>query len=175
MKPNDENAVPCPCCGKLVHKNNDLQKDGKAWCWNCYYGECKHGKHPLIERLAMLEHEQWMNWSKTLQMKEKLSDECVTRWVKLWIPYSKLPDDIKEQDRTYAYEVLDKAVIPFMIKLLMQRRNQILKHRDKCSSWQSASGALLVHPKPCAKCMVGAISGFIDPLIADLNILRGRK
>lgn len=47
MKPVDGITVPCPCCGKLVAKNNDLQKDGRAWCWDCFHGLCNH---PKIEK-----------------------------------------------------------------------------------------------------------------------------
>lgn len=27
----------CPCCGVIVHRNNDLQLFGFAHCWGCYH------------------------------------------------------------------------------------------------------------------------------------------
>ena len=71
----------------------------------------------LIEKLAALEHEQWMYWSKaiakrvtdgnpvpaevTVRMNEK-----VNSWEKLWIPYNQLSEEEKEHDRKWARKVL---------------------------------------------------------------------
>jgi len=60
----------------------------------------------IIEKLAELEHEQWMSWSKNLAQKEKLSGDCMTRWEKLWTPYSNLTEKQKEQDREWARKTL---------------------------------------------------------------------
>lgn len=61
----------------------------------------------LIEALADLEHEQWIEWSKSLAQNEDLSPERVARWEKLWIPYALLTEEQKEQDRVYARKALD--------------------------------------------------------------------
>lgn len=60
-----------------------------------------------IEKLAELEHEQWVNWSKNIAQKEKLSSERIDRWKKLWVPYSELSEEMKEEDRIWARKVLE--------------------------------------------------------------------
>lgn len=59
-----------------------------------------------IEKLAELEHEQWMSWAKTLIETENISESRKQRWKKYMVPYDTLPEDVKEQDRKWAYEVL---------------------------------------------------------------------
>lgn len=59
-----------------------------------------------IEKLAELEHEQWVEWSKALVQSEKrLSFARIERWKKLWKPYAQLTEEEKEQDRIYARKV----------------------------------------------------------------------
>lgn len=60
----------------------------------------------IREKLAELEHEQWVKWSSELVDKEKLSTERVERWKTMWIPYDKLTDEQKDQDREWADKVL---------------------------------------------------------------------
>ena len=60
----------------------------------------------LREKLAELEHEQWMEWSKEISRKEELSIERLKRWQNLWKPYNELPEVEKEQDRVWADKVL---------------------------------------------------------------------
>lgn len=61
----------------------------------------------LIEKLAEVEHNQWVEWSKALVQSEKrLSMNRIERWKKLWRPYSELTEDEKEQDRKYARQAL---------------------------------------------------------------------
>jgi len=77
---------------------------------SAYYWYFKH--HDLnekinnVERLAELEHEQWIAWSKSLVEKEKLSVQRVERWKNLWIPYDQLPEEEKEHDRKWAKKVI---------------------------------------------------------------------
>ena len=61
----------------------------------------------LLERIAELEHEQWVHWSKALAMQENLSPERVERWKRYWVPYSDLPEDVKESDRKWARSVME--------------------------------------------------------------------
>jgi len=61
----------------------------------------------VLEKLAELEHAQWVRWSKNLDIKELLSDERIERWQKLWIPYSELSEEMKEEDRKWARYVLE--------------------------------------------------------------------
>jgi hypothetical protein len=60
----------------------------------------------LIEKLSELEHEQWMQWSKDISKKEDLSQDRLNRWKNYWVDYSKLKEDVKEQDRKWAIKVL---------------------------------------------------------------------
>lgn len=41
----------------------------------------------LREKIAELEHEQWMRWAETLILRENLSPNRVERWNKLFVPY----------------------------------------------------------------------------------------
>ena len=61
----------------------------------------------LIEKLASLEHEQWIEWSKQLAHTEKISVNRIERWKKLWIPYDEHTEEQKEQDRGYARKVIE--------------------------------------------------------------------
>ena len=62
----------------------------------------------LIEKLAELEHEQWVKWSKELATKEtSLSEERIRRWEQYWVPYSELSEEVKEFDREWARKVLE--------------------------------------------------------------------
>lgn len=60
----------------------------------------------LLERLADLEHEQWMKWSKDIASKESLSEERLARWKACWVPYADLSEEMKEFDREWARKVL---------------------------------------------------------------------
>lgn len=56
----------------------------------------------MRERAAALEHEQWVQWSKTIAASENISPERLDRWKKLWVPYDQLTEEQKEQDRKWA-------------------------------------------------------------------------
>ena len=60
----------------------------------------------LLEKLASLEHDQWVEWTKDLAEKETISQDRKNRWKKLWIPYEELSEEKKEEDRKYARKVL---------------------------------------------------------------------
>jgi hypothetical protein len=60
-----------------------------------------------IERVAEVEHEQWMAWSKSVA--PEVSPERRARWQKLWVPYKDLPEDEKEKDREWARKALEAA------------------------------------------------------------------
>lgn len=61
----------------------------------------------LLEKLAELEHDQWVEWSKALvQTEKRLSFSRIERWKKLWKPYAELTEAEKESDRKYAAKVL---------------------------------------------------------------------
>ncbi|KKK49122.1 hypothetical protein LCGC14_3138250, partial [marine sediment metagenome] len=54
------------------------------------------------EKMAELEHEQWIAWSKNIAETDNISIERAERWAKLWIPYSELTEEQKDQDRVWA-------------------------------------------------------------------------
>jgi hypothetical protein len=61
----------------------------------------------LLEDLARLEHHQWMTWAKALMDSEPgLSAERRARWAKLMVPYERLTEEQKEQDREWARTAL---------------------------------------------------------------------
>jgi hypothetical protein len=60
-----------------------------------------------IERVAEVEHEQWMAWSKAVA--PEVSPERRARWRKLWVPYQDLPEDEKAKDREWARKALEAA------------------------------------------------------------------
>ena len=65
-------------------------------------------KEELIEKLAELEHKQWMEWSQDIVRKEKhLSQKRFLRWTSLWVPYQELSEEMKEEDRKWAKKVLE--------------------------------------------------------------------
>jgi hypothetical protein len=60
----------------------------------------------IIEKLAELEHQQWMKWSKEIVKTENITTKRIERWMKLWKPYKQLPEKVREQDRVWAKKVL---------------------------------------------------------------------
>jgi len=60
----------------------------------------------LLEKLAELEHNQWIEWSKEIAKTEKISPNRLARWIPLWKPYINLDQEIQEQDRKYARKIL---------------------------------------------------------------------
>ena len=59
----------------------------------------------VLERLAELEHEQWMHWSQSVAA--EVSAERRQRWQSCWVPYVDLPEEVKELDRQWARKVLE--------------------------------------------------------------------
>jgi hypothetical protein len=61
----------------------------------------------LLESIAAVVHDEWVSWSKELAGKEILSDERLVRWHKMWIPYERLPEDMKDFDRIWARKIIN--------------------------------------------------------------------
>ncbi len=61
----------------------------------------------VIEKLASLIHEQWMEWSKTLAKTEKLSPERLHRWTYYWRSYEDLDEKSKDRDRKWARRYME--------------------------------------------------------------------
>lgn len=60
----------------------------------------------LIEKLAALEHEQWMHLATFLLSNEDISPERREKWEPKMIPYTQLSESGKEQDRFWARKAL---------------------------------------------------------------------
>jgi len=71
----------------------------------------------LLEKLAELEHEQWVEWSKQIAKTENISQERLARWIPLWKPYKYLSPEFQEQDRKWARKVI----------VLLEKTNQEAK------------------------------------------------
>jgi len=62
----------------------------------------------LIEALAKLEHDQWMDWAKNLLEKEPaLSQARKDRWAAFMVPYDRLDEAAKDMDRIWAAKVVE--------------------------------------------------------------------
>ena len=59
----------------------------------------------ILERLAEVEHEQWMAWSQSVA--SEVSAERRQRWQSCWVPYEDLPEEMKELDRLWARRMLE--------------------------------------------------------------------
>jgi len=61
----------------------------------------------LVDALATIEHEQWMEWAKALLETEPgISKERTDRWKRFFCRYEDLPEEVKELDRKWAKRVL---------------------------------------------------------------------
>jgi hypothetical protein len=58
-----------------------------------------------LETLAALEHDQWVEWSRTVAA-QGLTPERLARWERYWVPYAELDEETKEHDRKWARLVL---------------------------------------------------------------------
>jgi hypothetical protein len=61
----------------------------------------------LREKLAAIEHEQWIRWAQTVAASEPIGKERRERWQRLMIPYVQLSEADKEHDRKWADKVLE--------------------------------------------------------------------
>lgn len=60
-------------------------------------------KKDIIEKLAELEHKQWMEWAKGILKEENITKERKDRWEKeCFKPYKDLEEKMKEFDREWA-------------------------------------------------------------------------
>lgn len=64
------------------------------------------GREELLEALAALEHEQWMEWSQNIAASESISAARRDRWEDYWVPYDELDEEVKDHDRKWARKVL---------------------------------------------------------------------
>lgn len=74
----------------------------------------------LRERLASLEHEQWMSWAGNVLETESVSPERRARWDDYFCEYSELAPEVKAHDRVWA----DKALL--LIEKLLHDEDYIV-------------------------------------------------
>ena len=58
----------------------------------------------LREKLANLEHEQWMKWASSVM--DEVGEERQKRWRAYMIPYGDLSEKVKDYDRKWADKIL---------------------------------------------------------------------
>lgn len=59
-----------------------------------------------VERLAVLEHEQWLYWVHQLSKSGKMPDWLMAKWKPFRVSFADLPEEKKEEDRIWARRVL---------------------------------------------------------------------
>ena len=69
----------------------------------------------FLEKFAELEHEQWIEWSKSVEPDIDIVHgkgwDRLKRWHKCQIPYSELPDKTKEFDRIWARKIVQQFLV----------------------------------------------------------------
>jgi hypothetical protein len=62
----------------------------------------------LLEKLAALEHDQWIAWAQSIiETEPDISEERRARWQQYFVPYENLTDEVKEHDRVWARKVIE--------------------------------------------------------------------
>lgn len=79
-------------------------------------------KKGLLEALAKLEHEQWVEWSRNIADTEVLSLKRLRRWDRLWCNYNVLSEKQKDSDRAYARKVIRLLKENYIISELKEGR-----------------------------------------------------
>lgn len=64
-----------------------------------------HKRQELREKLAALEHEQWMEWAKSVW--DEVDPVTAIRWRGYFVPYSELTEEVKDHDREWADKILE--------------------------------------------------------------------
>ncbi len=61
----------------------------------------------LLEAVAILEHDQWMSWARTIMDTEPITEARKASWRAWMVPYDQLPEPVKDYDRIWARRVLE--------------------------------------------------------------------
>lgn len=118
-----------------------------------------------IEEIAKLEHEQWISWSKTIAQTENISDERLKRWKKLWIPYSELCEEEKEQDRVWARK---KVLIEHCSEQKCPACSTAAYEKGKEDERKRISGMIEKYSHVCGACCEG-VSNLSHTLICQMK------
>jgi arginyl-tRNA synthetase len=60
----------------------------------------------LVKKLAALEHDQWMAWSRSIAKSNEPIEERDAQWEKLWVSYVDLPAEEKKADRYWVRKII---------------------------------------------------------------------
>ena len=118
----------------------------------------------LRERLAEIEHEQWIAWSKDIAKTEGISEERFIRWQKLWRPYNELTEVEKDQDREWG----DKAFLSQLKTIELVKEELIDKGKDVINQ-KDQSGEALSMSHGFNEGIATAIT-LLDTIIQDIKI-----
>jgi C4-dicarboxylate-specific signal transduction histidine kinase len=88
---------------ELKHLPNikSKEKNGKI-----HFYRTDNKEAQVVEKLADLEHRQWMHWSQYVAREHNISEELKEKWDENWKPYSELSEEMKEKDRKWARKSL---------------------------------------------------------------------
>ena len=64
-------------------------------------------KDELREKLASIEHDQWVAWSKAITKTENIEKSRLKHWKELWCDYDQLSEKMKKRDREWADAVIE--------------------------------------------------------------------
>lgn len=87
----------------------------------------------LLERLAELEHDQWIAWSRNIAETEQITPARLERWRKLWRPYAELTEAEKDLDREWAREAL--AIIKQRERELIEKAVELARRVSPSASF----------------------------------------
>jgi ketosteroid isomerase-like protein len=62
--------------------------------------------YKLREKIAELEHKQWMEWSRHLADVVDISQDRLNKWSEYWSDYKFLSEQLKDLDRKWADKIL---------------------------------------------------------------------
>jgi hypothetical protein len=90
----------------IEEKVEKIKEEIKSQCVKeGYIKEADEEEKSMLEKLAEIEHEQWMTWATALQ--DEVSPERKYKWKKVMIPYKDLTEEDKEKDREWARKIME--------------------------------------------------------------------
>lgn len=81
-------------------------------------------ENSLLEKLAELEHKQWIRWSVEIAHNENISQKRMDRWFECWKDYKYLPEKVKNHDRKWARKaisLIEKEVLGAIPKKIITK------------------------------------------------------